>query len=223
VDKLFFERVTSWWKNGGQLKKTADNRLKEQAVSEEPRKSIPGFIGIHKSTIQDGNRLILPARYRNLFRELGDTAIVVALGFDGNLCLYRESYWNRMIERYTRPDTLPTNEKHRQVMRALFAFSDRVRIDASGRIVIPVEILGQTRLRTRVVVLGVGTHLEVWRDSYFEHYLDSSKLAPEKLAEELYPMDFQNNEPVARGAGEDRERAEGPENRDVSERTEPDA
>lgn len=193
-------------------------------MSEERRNSIPGFIGIHKSTIQDGNRLILPARYRNLFRELGDTTIVVALGFDGNLCLYRESYWNRMIERYTRPDSLPTNEKHRQVMRALFAFSDRVKIDVNGRLVVPAEILAQTRLRTRIVVLGVGTHLEVWRDSSFEDYLDRQKLSPELLAEELYPMDFQNEEPETAKAGVTPDQAaEGPENRDVSERTKPDA
>jgi len=149
-----------------------------------------GFIGIHKSTIQGGNRLIIPTRFRNFFMKVGVGELVVSVGFDNNLNLYREVDWNRMLEKYPVRDVLPTSRKYRIMMRAFFSYSDRVKIDSSGRIVISPEILARTDIESKVIMLGVGTHIEVWSETSFQEDLAKWKDSIPDLVEKYFPMEF---------------------------------
>src|SRR5689334_7887073 len=52
------------------------------------------LLGAHEHTIDDKNRLTLPAKFRQAFAD----GIVVTRGLDGCLFAYRREDWDRLVE-----------------------------------------------------------------------------------------------------------------------------
>lgn len=120
------------------------------------------FMGEYNHTIDAKGRLIVPSRFREI---LGD-AFVVTKGLDGCLFVYDNEEWKLFEEKLR---ALPiTNKEARQFVRFFLAGAAEVEVDKQGRILIPNVLREFAELTKDVVLVGVGSRIEIWGRERFE-------------------------------------------------------
>ena len=139
------------------------------------------LLGEHEHTLDDKNRLTLPAKLR---LELGER-VVVTRGLDGCVGVYPAQEWERLAERVGTLD--PLSSEARTMQRFFFASASEVELDKQGRIVIPANLL--TGLGRELTVLGVHDHLEVWDRAAWRDQRQTVEGSAEDVAERLANRD----------------------------------
>jgi transcriptional regulator MraZ len=138
------------------------------------------LLGAHEHTIDDKNRLTLPARFRQAFAE----GVIVSRGLDGCLYAYPRADWQSAIEaRLTELD--PLNKETRRLRRYFYAGASEDAPDKQGRITIPPPLIEHARLERDVVVAGVHDHLEIWDRAAWRRELADVEGSAEDVAERL--------------------------------------
>ena len=120
------------------------------------------LLGEHEHSLDDKNRLTLPAKLRSAFAE----GVILTAGLDGCLYAYPREEWEVLAERIRSLD--PLAEGGRVMRRIFFGAAAQGELDRQGRMVIPATLIGRAKLQRDVTVLGVWDHLEicdraVWR------------------------------------------------------------
>jgi MraZ protein len=138
------------------------------------------LLGTHEHTIDDKNRLTLPARFRHVF---GD-GIVVTRGMDGCLYAYTRVDWDRLVQ-----DNLatlnPLSQEGRRMQRFFFSAAAEAEPDKQGRVSLPAALLEHAKLGRDVVVAGVHDHLEIWDRDAWRRELAEVEGSAEDVAERL--------------------------------------
>jgi MraZ protein len=138
------------------------------------------LLGEYEHTIDDKNRLTLPARFRHVF---GD-GIVVTRGMDGCLHAYTRGDWDALVQ--GRLATLdPLSKEGRRMQRFFFAGATEAEPDKQGRVGIPAALLEHAKLGRDVVVAGVNDHLEIWDRAAWRRELAEVEGSAEDVAERL--------------------------------------
>ena len=119
-------------------------------------------MGEYNHTIDAKGRLIIPSKFREI---LGD-AFVVTKGLDGCLFVYDNEEWKRFEEKLR---SLPiTNKEARQFVRFFLAGATEAEVDKQGRILIPNVLREFAEITKDVVLVGVGSRIEIWSRERFE-------------------------------------------------------
>ena len=138
------------------------------------------LLGEHEHTLDDKNRLTLPAKFRAAFAG----GVVVTRGMDGCLYVYRRHDWDALVEnRLAGLD--PLSQEGRRVQRFFFSGASEVEPDKQGRVMIPAALLGHAGLGREVVVAGVRDHLEIWDRAKWRQELKEVEGSAEDVAERL--------------------------------------
>ena len=120
------------------------------------------FMGEYNHTIDAKGRLIVPSKFREI---LGDV-FVVTKGLDGCLFVYDNEEWKLFEEKLR---ALPiTNKEARQFVRFFLAGATEAEVDKQGRILIPNVLREFAALQKDVVLVGVGSRIEIWGKERFE-------------------------------------------------------
>ena len=115
------------------------------------------FLGEHEHTLDEKNRLTLPARFRDSFPD----GLVVTRGMDGCLYAYARSDWQSLVD--SRLATLdPLSRDDRMMTRYFFSAAVEAAPDKQGRIMLPAPLVEHAHLGREVVVAGIYDHLEIW-------------------------------------------------------------
>jgi MraZ protein len=138
------------------------------------------LLGEYEHTIDDKNRLTLPAKFREAMAE----GVVVTRGMDGCLYAYPRSEW---LERFqSRVGGLdPLQPDARKLQRHFFSGAAEADPDKQGRIMIPAPLLRYAGLSRDVVVAGVHDHLEIWDREAWRRELNDVEGSAEHVAERL--------------------------------------
>ena len=138
------------------------------------------LLGEYDHTLDDKNRLTLPARFRQAFAE----GIVVTRGMDGCLFAYTRDAWESMVG--SRLATLNTLSKEgRRMQRFFFSGATETELDKQGRVGLPAALLEHAKLGRDVVVAGVHDHLEIWDRAAWRLELAEVEGSAEHVAERL--------------------------------------
>ena len=138
------------------------------------------LLGTHEHTIDDKNRLTLPARFRGSFGEGG----IVTRGLDGCLYAYTRARWQELVERqFSGLDQLTADG--RTLLRHFFANAQEAEPDRQGRIVLPAHLVEQAELGREVVVVGVYDRLEIWNRAAWRAQQAEAEGSAEHVAERL--------------------------------------
>jgi transcriptional regulator MraZ len=138
------------------------------------------LLGAHEHTIDDKNRLTLPAKFRQAFTD----GIVVTRGLDGCLYAYRRPDWARLVE--SRLATLdPLSPEGRRLERFFYSGATETELDKQGRVMIPRELIDHAKLGREVVVAGVNDRLEIWDRPAWRKELAEVEGSAEDVAERL--------------------------------------
>ncbi len=138
------------------------------------------LLGEYEHTIDDKNRLTLPARFREPFTD----GIVVTRGMDGCLFAYTRGDWDSLVS--SRLATLdPLSKEGRRMQRFFFSGAAEAELDKQGRVSLPGALLQHAKLNRDVVVAGVHDHLEIWDRDAWRRELAEVEGSAEDVAERL--------------------------------------
>jgi MraZ protein len=141
------------------------------------------LLGEHEHTLDDKNRLTLPAKLRE---QLG-AHVVVSRGLDGCLYVYSQGEWARLAERVGSLD--PFSREARTMQRWFFASGSDAELDKQGRMVIPATLLANAAIGRDVTVAGVYDHLEIWDRAAWREQQQTVEGSAEDVAERLAKRD----------------------------------
>lgn len=138
------------------------------------------LLGEYEHTIDEKNRLTLPAKFRQRF---GDGAVLTR-GMDGCLYAYTREDWGRLVdERLRELDTL--SREARLMQRFFFSAAAEAELDKQGRVMLPSALIESANLKREVVVAGVYDHLEIWDRPAWREHLKEVEGSAESVAERL--------------------------------------
>ncbi len=138
------------------------------------------LLGEYAHTIDEKNRLTLPARFREEFADGG----VVTRGLDGCLYLFPRERWDVLVDsRLAELDLL--SREGRLMQRHFFSGASDAEPDKQGRIMIPAALIEHANLSRDVVVAGVHDHLEIWDRDAWRRELAEVEGSAEHVAERL--------------------------------------
>lgn len=137
------------------------------------------LIGEYTHTIDEKNRISLPARFR---KEVGKK-VVVTHGLDNCIFLYSLKAWGAVAEKLGglgigQSDTRGFN-------RFMLAGAVEVEVDSIGRILIPDFLKKFANLDEKVVFAGVHNRVELWNSARWTEYKGRIEKQADKLAEKL--------------------------------------
>lgn len=138
------------------------------------------FLGEYEHTLDDKNRLTVPARFREAFAG----GVVVTRGMDGCLAVYTREGWERFVE--LRLEGLdPFSKEARQISRFVFSGAVESAPDRQGRVMLPPALIRHARLGRDVVVAGLRDHVEIWDRTTWSKHLEEVEGSAELVAERL--------------------------------------
>jgi transcriptional regulator MraZ len=138
------------------------------------------LLGEYEHTLDDKNRLTLPAKFR---QALGG-GVVVTRGMDGCLFVFTRGDWDEFVS--ARLEGLNTfSREARQMSRFMFAGATETELDKQGRIMVPPALIEHARLGREVVVAGVRDHVEIWDQAAWRKQLKEVEGSVELVAERL--------------------------------------
>jgi transcriptional regulator MraZ len=138
------------------------------------------LVGEYEHTIDDKNRLTLPAKFRQAFSE----GLVLSRGIERCLYAYPRSQWAATVQ--SRLGELDLLSKEGRVMqRYFFAGAAEAELDKQGRVMVPSSLGSYAGLGKEVVVAGIHDHLEIWDRAGWRAHLDEIEGSAEDVAERL--------------------------------------
>ena len=137
------------------------------------------LLGTHDHTIDDKNRLTLPAKFRAAF----EGGVVVTRGLDACLVAFPRDEWARSQSRIAELDSL--SGEARSLQRIVYANAVEGDLDKQGRVVISARLKEYAGLERDVVVAGVNDHLEIWDRAAWRAQLAELEGSASHVAERL--------------------------------------
>ena len=137
------------------------------------------FFGKYESNLDEKGRVVIPSKYRN---EIGEKLYLIK-GFEGCISLYKEEDFAIFIENLKHLKY--EKSKVRDYQRLLLESVVELTIDRQGRVLIPTRTLKEYEISSKVVVVGVINHLELWDSAKWVNYKEEKETNFELDAENL--------------------------------------
>ena len=136
------------------------------------------FMGEYNHTIDAKGRISMPAKLR---KDMGETFILTK-GLDGCLFAFSQEEW---LNFETKLKSLPLSDKNaRNFVRFFLAGATECEIDKQGRFLIPTNLRESANLQKEVVIIGVGTRIEIWDKEKWNSY-NNENISVEDIAENM--------------------------------------
>lgn len=136
------------------------------------------LIGEFEHSLDAKGRLIMPAKLRESIGE----RFVVTKGLDGCLFAFSLDEWVNFEEKLK---MLPlSNKNSREFSRFFLSGATECEIDKQGRFLIPNNLRDAANLEKEVVIIGVGTRIEIWDKNKWKSY-SNDNISVEEIAENM--------------------------------------
>lgn len=124
-------------------------------------------VGDINCKLDSKGRLMLPSEFKEQLGEQADEGFVMRPGlFDKCIELYTRKDWDDVQEKI-KASLSPFNPTHAAVIRKYNAGVRFVKLDASGRLQIPKDLMDKGFFVKDVVITSVTTKMEIWdKDLY---------------------------------------------------------
>lgn len=129
------------------------------------------FQGATELSLDAKGRLAVPTRYRDALHS-GGRAVVLTAHPDSCLLLYPKLAWEPIGARVQALSSF--NEQARWWQRLLVGFAEEFDVDAQGRILISPALRKFADLKKDVMLVGQGSHFEIWDVTTWEERLNSA-------------------------------------------------
>lgn len=122
------------------------------------------FFGQYAHTVDAKGRIVLPSAFRDMLQG----TLYLSRGIEQCIFLYPEDSWKHLYEKITSLSL--TRKETRDFARLFLATVALVVPDSQGRIPLPAYLREYARIGKRVVLIGVGTRVEIWDEGLWREY-----------------------------------------------------
>jgi MraZ protein len=138
------------------------------------------LLGEYEHTIDDKNRLTLPAK----FRQAMAGGVVLTRGLDACIEAYPADGWSQLVESNL-SGLNPLSRETRVLERFYYTGAIEAQPDKQGRVMLPPALIDHGRLGHEVVVVGMRDRLEIWDRAAWREQLKEVMGSAEHVAERL--------------------------------------
>ena len=137
------------------------------------------LIGQYEHSLDVKGRLIMPAKLR---ADIGER-FIISKGLDGCLFVFSQTEWSNFEAKLKE---LPlTNKNARDFVRFFLSGATECELDKLGRFLIVNNLRTYAGIEKEVIIIGVGTRLEIWDKAKWEKYNSDENLSPDDIAENM--------------------------------------
>lgn len=149
----------------------------------------PMLIGEYTHTIDDKNRLSLPAKFRS---EMGKK-IVLTPGLDHCIFVFTMKEWEKISGNLSGSSSSMFQADTRSFNRFMLGGAVEAEVDSIGRILVPDFLRNYAGLSaeaeksstTKAVLIGVRSRVEIWNEKSWQEYKKVVEKQADALAEKL--------------------------------------
>lgn len=141
------------------------------------------FYGEHEHTLDRKGRLIIPSKFREVFKEHFAEKIFITRGLDKCLFVFTEEEWKSQESKFKSMSF--TKTEHRKFNRLYFSGAIDTVPDKQGRILLPQYLKDYAGIKRDIVIVGVSNRIEIWSKESWAQYYESQKESFEDIAEKL--------------------------------------
>lgn len=138
------------------------------------------LIGEYTHTIDEKNRVSLPAKFRTSMGK----KIVLTQGLDNCLFVFTTKEWERIANKLSENASMLSSDM-RSFTRYMFGGAVEVEVDNIGRVLVPDFLRDRAGLKSKVVLIGVQNRLEIWNEKSWSEYKRGVEKQADGLAEKL--------------------------------------
>lgn len=141
------------------------------------------FYGEYEHALDNKDRVIIPAKFREIFKENYVERFYVTRGLDRCLFVFTEEAWKAQEKKFRE---MPfTNAEARKFNRLYFSGACDVVCDKQGRILIPDYLKEYADIKEDVMIIGVSDRIEIWSKEKWKEFYEANEGGFEDLAEKL--------------------------------------
>jgi len=141
------------------------------------------FYGEYRHSLDAKDRVIIPAKFREIFKENYVEKFFVTRGLDRCLFVFTEEEWKSQEKKFR--DVPFTRQESRKFNRLYFSGAVEVVCDKQGRILLPGYLKEYGDIKADVVIIGVSDRIEIWAKEKWEEFFKGNMNSFEELAEQL--------------------------------------
>lgn len=136
---------------------------------------MPSFTGTYDHTVDGKGRLNIPTKIRDVLKEYGSDRLFLTI-LDDCIEAYPVDEWTKKEEKLRQ---LPSRDKEiKMFLRAQYSRAFDCTLDKSGRILIPPYLRNECEMNSKVTIIGVMDHFEIWPA---EKWIDQCKNIDENM------------------------------------------
>ncbi len=139
--------------------------------------------GNFRRLLDDKQRLAIPKPLRD---SIGPEVrcLIVTPGTDGSLNVYTESIFAAIGASLA--ESSPAAKEHRVFCRLFYSQAQQVEIDRQSRIRLSDDLILFAGLKSELVLIGVGDHIEIWDVDRWSEFLDQRQSEFDQWAERAF-------------------------------------
>jgi MraZ protein len=131
------------------------------------------FQGASQVNLDAKGRMAVPTRIRDPLTQGSTVKLVLTAHPDGCLLLYPQPAWEPIRAQVM---AFPSLDRHFSVWkRLLVGFAQDVELDGAGRLLIPPELREFAHVTRPVMLVGQGSHYEIWDLESWNKHLETLK------------------------------------------------
>ncbi|WP_418318679.1 division/cell wall cluster transcriptional repressor MraZ [Piscinibacter sakaiensis] len=141
------------------------------------------FQGASALTLDGKGRIAMPARHREVLAAIAVNQLTITKHPEGALMIFPRPAWEDFRDRVA---ALPMSASGWK--RVFLGNAMDVEIDGSSRVLISPELRKSTGLEKNVILLGMGSHFELWDAARYEEH--EARVMQSELPESLKDFSF---------------------------------
>jgi len=142
------------------------------------------WYGEYLHTLDEKDRFILPAKFREKIKTLDKKKFFITRGLDGCLFLVFQDAWEKLEDKLK---SLPfTKQQSRSFNRLYFSGAIESDTDAQGRVALPEYLKEFAQIQREVMIVGVADRIEIWSKDRWNKFYQDNKKRFEEMAENLF-------------------------------------
>ena len=142
------------------------------------------WYGEYSHILDEKDRFILPAKFREKAKALAKKKFFITRGLDGCLFLVSQEVWEKLEGKLKSLSF--TKQQSRSFNRLYFSGASEIDIDAQGRITLPEYLKEFAKIQREIMIIGVSDRIEVWSKDRWDKFYQENKERFEEMAENLF-------------------------------------
>ena len=141
------------------------------------------FKGSEIYSLDAKGRVSVPAKMRKGIAPEANETFALTRGMDKCIVAYPLDEWQKYIEKFKGLNQF--DNLQRFFLRVVLPWQEDVEIDAQQRITIPKRLLDFAGIDSKVKIVGMLDHLELWNPEEFDKYMNSIDESYEDVASKV--------------------------------------